>query len=1076
MPGKVATITDLHTCPMCSGPVAHVGGPIIGPGALGVLVNGKVAALIGDTCTCTSAVDVIAQGSAGVLFNGVPAVCMGDLTAHGGVVVSGQEGVVIGAATPQQTLALHKIPFPEITVNDYKGAKKAGVALAMAAAVQQQLREAAPVEEIPEDSTTVTLTSTFAREQLQWLAQGTNLVHFMAILAKIFGTDIPTKAYDELFVDAKNGHTRLDPTLVVKTAVGGGGAAFYYDRKNEPEIWVAEQFVREAATDNDRRGELMTALIEEFGHYLDYLLRNVYAETLRTDALRDEGASFAYHLYDLNPLEQEKQQFAEAVIDGNAQTFLWDYSPLHNDLKAYVAQERQNGDDATGYLEFYKAGKLRKFGQYAHGDIEEKAILPLFEDAFSKGFISDDDDFYQELLDTIYFGNWLRDMSQLVDPMTVRPLSNALDNLGTDNTKGTVVGSGGIMDRTLSEDHTVKIDAGFLLTIEALNPVKFSIEFLTSLVEIVAAGEFINPKDGEKPQTERYDLHLKKLREEYVTIDPDTLGVYRPEEHLDNPMGLGKTGDGFNRNDRKLYDKFVGFIHNGHPLHQIDLKYGMKKYLRADRTFQVEGVPYRTGYQYIKDQLLLAAKKDGFQKRDCQMALGAALHALEDFYAHTNYTEVTLMKTVEPLVYPWVDQVDETGYQYDYNREYVRMTRNSGYHVLKGIDDPRFELGGDHQIAAYIPIVTGTFGLVDTVASGLPIMNEVLFGAEVDPWVKSMPGDRTQADMLIKALCRELDSANNNNQDQGENGRFTKGFNALLTLRDTAAEAKDYIPDNLRKGFSWVTSAIGRIFDYTVYFTIRGAASIIGDAQTLLDKELATMEAGNFRIGKNPSHTQVAKDDTGHPLHELSALLAIEAVEKIAGKVFQVWGGAAQPKEVINLLRVAIRHPVATDWQDDIVRNWGKKNREKVCLACSPSVMIDRSMHALKEIDETLENVEKYVAENQKVIAQVVAYIEQESGKKTDAKALTDFLESGMQKSREQMNRLMKIKIKWEEKFPKPLACLPNNNFYTVKSGDTLSGIAVKGRTTPEVLIKMNHLINTVIKPGQRLRVPYPIR
>ena len=42
MAGKaIATVGSMHVCPMCSGTVPHVGGPIIGPEAPNVLVNNK---------------------------------------------------------------------------------------------------------------------------------------------------------------------------------------------------------------------------------------------------------------------------------------------------------------------------------------------------------------------------------------------------------------------------------------------------------------------------------------------------------------------------------------------------------------------------------------------------------------------------------------------------------------------------------------------------------------------------------------------------------------------------------------------------------------------------------------------------------------------------------------------------------------------------------------------------------------------------------------------------------------------------------------------------------------------------
>jgi uncharacterized Zn-binding protein involved in type VI secretion len=54
------------------------------------------AARIGDMCICVGPTDVIAKGSATVLIGGSPAARIGDMTAHGGVIVSGAPMVIIG--------------------------------------------------------------------------------------------------------------------------------------------------------------------------------------------------------------------------------------------------------------------------------------------------------------------------------------------------------------------------------------------------------------------------------------------------------------------------------------------------------------------------------------------------------------------------------------------------------------------------------------------------------------------------------------------------------------------------------------------------------------------------------------------------------------------------------------------------------------------------------------------------------------------------------------------------------------------------------------------------------------------
>jgi uncharacterized Zn-binding protein involved in type VI secretion len=90
-----ARVSDMHTCPMVTGVVPHVGGPILPPGAPTVLIGGLPAARMGDMCTCVGPPDSIVVGSTKVMIGGMPAARMGDMTAHGGVIVLGFPTVMI---------------------------------------------------------------------------------------------------------------------------------------------------------------------------------------------------------------------------------------------------------------------------------------------------------------------------------------------------------------------------------------------------------------------------------------------------------------------------------------------------------------------------------------------------------------------------------------------------------------------------------------------------------------------------------------------------------------------------------------------------------------------------------------------------------------------------------------------------------------------------------------------------------------------------------------------------------------------------------------------------------------------
>ncbi len=91
-----ARLGDMHTCPMVSGTVPHVGGPVTAPGCPTVLVGGLPAARVGDKAMCVGPIDVIAMGMPKVLIGGQMAARMTDMTAHGGIITKGCPTVLIG--------------------------------------------------------------------------------------------------------------------------------------------------------------------------------------------------------------------------------------------------------------------------------------------------------------------------------------------------------------------------------------------------------------------------------------------------------------------------------------------------------------------------------------------------------------------------------------------------------------------------------------------------------------------------------------------------------------------------------------------------------------------------------------------------------------------------------------------------------------------------------------------------------------------------------------------------------------------------------------------------------------------
>ena len=117
-----ARVGDLHICPFVTPsvpPVPHVGGPILPPGGVTVLIGGQPAARMGDMATCVGPPATIIMGSPTVLIGGQPAARLGDPTMHGGTISLGFPTVMIGeaaAVAPSPPLVSVRLPNGDLQV------------------------------------------------------------------------------------------------------------------------------------------------------------------------------------------------------------------------------------------------------------------------------------------------------------------------------------------------------------------------------------------------------------------------------------------------------------------------------------------------------------------------------------------------------------------------------------------------------------------------------------------------------------------------------------------------------------------------------------------------------------------------------------------------------------------------------------------------------------------------------------------------------------------------------------------------------------------------------------------------
>ncbi|SPO05695.1 related to heterokaryon incompatibility Het-C protein [Cephalotrichum gorgonifer] len=183
---------------------------------------------------------------------------------------------------------------------------------------------------------------------------------------------------------------------------------------------------------------------------------------------------------------------------------------------------------------------------------------------------------------------------------------------------------------------------------------------------------------------------------EEFEVTADRLGVYRPEEHIDNPLGYGE-----NQDARKFDPRLRGPVR---PIEtEIDMRTGMKNYIAN------ESGDWATSAGYLRfsfarcihyGRLYTSGSGKGKTEDLCEAlrCLGQALHCMEDFGAHTNYCELALIEMGHREVFAHVGTSTEIN---------VRGKR-------------------------IWPLVTGTFGAVDFLHSVIGEATDHFTQSEVD--------------------------------------------------------------------------------------------------------------------------------------------------------------------------------------------------------------------------------------------------------------------------------------------------------------------------------------------------------
>ncbi|WP_296188394.1 HET-C-related protein [Pseudomonas sp. UBA1879] len=634
--------------------------------------------------------------------------------------------------------------------------------------------------------------STFALDLLTQVAATLSADDFAKQMARIFGQDIPESVYRALQDRLIAGEID-NPVILIEDG------DYLADYSNREKVIRIHSEVIHNALENGQGADFLDVLLHEFGHHIDNVLRNDLtpdlddgATPIANDASGEEGSRFSIAMATIGQFDTERVRIASYRHGSTSQPLgievqwtdaririLWRYSNLNetsNLLHPHPERERFEAGDGDEH-------------HHTHETIESV----LYDLEMSP---------YE--LNTLYFGNWLRDYSQLLDPKIVRAASAPKD-----------------FPDVLSRDA------------------------LTRIVDVLSLKRF-----GD----------IRQAGGDLYRVTPDVLGVYRPSEHIDNPRVVDR-----NTPDPKSRDQdFEPLVFDGDPLLQIDYATSMKRYIGRSVDFMARELRFAMEHP---------RKPWGLR------AFGSALHVLEDFFAHSNFVELALIKNGHSEVLPWTSPA---------------------------------------ECEARLPLVTGMFGATDVLASVAGPMGKILFSLDDLTYRPIKPGDRSPREQMLLILLEEH-----------ENPSYLAHFQAFLNARDGWVGLP--FAEFVQRSAAYLTGPAS-VLGNALGIVMQGVLTRFGE--NIKDWQTRYGEDPHDNGSTDPTHSQLAKDHAEHPLHLLASQLASEAVRAVGAAMVRHWNGDTRA-DPVAIATAYFKHPYNSEWQDAPVADWAAKNTENVRRATS---------------------------------------------------------------------------------------------------------------------------------------------
>ncbi|KAJ5300549.1 uncharacterized protein N7443_005551 [Penicillium atrosanguineum] len=377
-------------------------------------------------------------------------------------------------------------------------------------------------------------------------------------------------------------------------------------------------------------------------------------------------------------------------------------------------------------------------------------------------------------------------------------------------------------------------------------------------------------------------------------VTTERLGCYQPTEHIDNPKGYAE-GEDARSYDRRLR----GPVDEEREL-SIDPRTGLKAYIASeDMDIDTSAALIRRVLgQSIQRGRRYAQSGNNDDLYEALRLLGTGLHCLEDYAAHSNYTELALIEMGETDVFPHVG-------------------RNA-----------MLELSGAQDYV--YPIVTGTFGGVDffhsvlgelsdkTKQSELQSLEGVIQESESDSpsgsllqdLLHKIPsgllGDSDQAGQMDDFKAKANDARQNNQEiSPHEPEEWTRYLDnvqkqiypilewhdQLLKAINEAIEKIPVLPELIEQVQDQITVFVFSILAPYVLPIIKQVKAELetGSSEVIQSSREQQHIVFNDDSSSDPTHSMLSKDHFSNVLNEPAGRIASQCVKWAVPQLMELW-------------------------------------------------------------------------------------------------------------------------------------------------------------------------------------------